>query len=188
MPLIGQGVKRLQCPVFGVTLSPPCTVPRPSSRLEETKAQSSPRAGRMRVVSTKSRKTLEAFLPLRSTCAAPGQGLGTCASQLRVILRPWRLLLGRSVMSDSVPPRGLEPAKLLCPWDPLGKNTGVGGHSFPRGSFQPRYQTHVSCLAGRFFTTKPPGKPKTLAINQPRKEKAREQSGHKRIIKTGLRG
>ena len=58
--------------------------------------------------------------------------------------------------------------------------------SFSRGSFQPRDQTHICCLAGRFFTTKPPGKSKTLAINQPRKEKAREQSGHKRIIIIGL--
>ena len=31
--------------------------------------------------------------------------------------------------------------------------------SFSRGFFQPRDQTHVSCLAGRFFATEPPGKP-----------------------------
>ena len=31
--------------------------------------------------------------------------------------------------------------------------------SFPRGSSQPRNQTCISHLAGRFFTTKPPGKP-----------------------------
>ena len=31
--------------------------------------------------------------------------------------------------------------------------------SFSRGSFQPRDQTWVSALAGRFFTTEPPGKP-----------------------------
>ena len=30
--------------------------------------------------------------------------------------------------------------------------------SFSGGSFQPRDQTQVSCLAGRFFTTGPPGK------------------------------
>ena len=30
--------------------------------------------------------------------------------------------------------------------------------SFSRGSSWPRDQTHVSCLAGRFFTTEPPGK------------------------------
>jgi len=41
--------------------------------------------------------------------------------------------------------------------------------SFARGS-QPRDQTHVSCLAGGFFTTEPPGKPiyfsKILKSNQ----------------------
>ena len=26
-------------------------------------------------------------------------------------------------------PHGLKPARLLCPWDFLGKNTGVGSHS-----------------------------------------------------------
>ena len=31
--------------------------------------------------------------------------------------------------------------------------------SFSWGSFRPRDQTHVSCIAGGFFTTEPPGKP-----------------------------
>ena len=31
--------------------------------------------------------------------------------------------------------------------------------SFSRGSSQPRDRTLVSCIAGRFFTTQPPGKP-----------------------------
>ena len=31
--------------------------------------------------------------------------------------------------------------------------------SFSRGSSPPRDQTWVSCIAGRFFTTEPPGKP-----------------------------
>ena len=31
--------------------------------------------------------------------------------------------------------------------------------SFSRGSSQPRDWTHVSCLAGGFFTSEPPGKP-----------------------------
>ena len=30
---------------------------------------------------------------------------------------------------------------------------------FSRGSSQPRDLTHISCTAGRFFTTEPPGKP-----------------------------
>ena len=33
--------------------------------------------------------------------------------------------------------------------------------SFSRESSLPRDRTHVSCLAGRFFTTEPPGKPPT---------------------------
>ena len=42
--------------------------------------------------------------------------------------------VSRSVMSDSLRPFGLQPARLLCPWDSPGKNTGVGCHSFSRGS------------------------------------------------------
>ena len=34
----------------------------------------------------------------------------------------------RSVMSDSLWPHGLQPARLLCPWDFPGKRTGVGCH------------------------------------------------------------
>ena len=33
-----------------------------------------------------------------------------------------------SVVSDSLPPHGLWPATLLCPWSFPGKNTGVGCH------------------------------------------------------------
>ena len=35
---------------------------------------------------------------------------------------------------------------------------------FSRGSSQPRDQTRVTCLAGRFFTTVPPGKPHSLYV------------------------
>ena len=35
-----------------------------------------------------------------------------------------------SVMSDSLRPHGLQPARLLCPGDSPGTNTGVGCH-FP---------------------------------------------------------
>ena len=34
--------------------------------------------------------------------------------------------------------------------------------SFSRGSSQPRDRMWVSCLAGKFFTTEPPGKPKEV--------------------------
>ena len=39
------------------------------------------------------------------------------------------------------------------PWKSPGQNTGVGSLSFSRGSSQPRDQTGVSCIAGRFFTS-----------------------------------
>ena len=34
--------------------------------------------------------------------------------------------------------------------------------SFSRGSSRPRDRIHVSCMAGRFFTTEQPGKPQSL--------------------------
>ena len=38
----------------------------------------------------------------------------------------WLDLLAVQVMSNSLCLYQLEPARLLCPWDSLGKNTGVG--------------------------------------------------------------
>ena len=40
-----------------------------------------------------------------------------------------------SVVSDSLRLHGLYPARLLCPWDAPGKNTGVGCHFLLQGSF-----------------------------------------------------
>ena len=40
-----------------------------------------------------------------------------------------------SVVSNSLRPHGLEPIRLLCPRDSLGKNTGVGRHSLLLGIF-----------------------------------------------------
>ena len=36
-------------------------------------------------------------------------------------------------MSDSLKPHGLKPARLLCPWNFRGKNTGEGCHAPPPG-------------------------------------------------------
>ena len=38
-------------------------------------------------------------------------------------------------VSDSLQPCGLQPTRLLCPWDSPGKNTGVGCHAFLQGIF-----------------------------------------------------
>ena len=41
----------------------------------------------------------------------------------------------------------LWPARLLCPWDTPGKNTGVGCHFLLQGIFWPRDGTHFSCVS-----------------------------------------
>ena len=64
-----------------------------------------------------------------------------------------------SVMFDSVQHYALQPARLLCPWDSPGKSTRLVVMPSSRGSSQLRDRTWVSCIAGRFFTTEPPGKP-----------------------------
>ena len=38
-----------------------------------------------------------------------------------------------SVVSNSLPPRGLQPTRLLCPRDSPGKNTAVDSHSLLQG-------------------------------------------------------
>ena len=40
-----------------------------------------------------------------------------------------------SVVSDSLQPHGLQPGRLLYPWDFPGKNTGVGCHFLIQGIF-----------------------------------------------------
>ena len=40
-----------------------------------------------------------------------------------------------SIMSDFLRPHGLWPTRLLCPWNSLGKNTGVNCHALLQGIF-----------------------------------------------------
>ena len=60
------------------------------------------------------------------------------------------LLFSHSVMSESSATTWTQPARLLCQWDFLGKNTGVAISS-SRDSSQPRNWTQAACIAGRFF-------------------------------------
>ena len=46
--------------------------------------------------------------------------------------------VSRSVVPDSLWPHGLQPTKLLCPWDFPGKDTGVGCHFLLQGIFPTR--------------------------------------------------
>ena len=50
-------------------------------------------------------------------------------------------------MSDSSRSHGLQPTRLLCPWDFPGKSTGVGCHCLLRSSHPGRHQTSLSILA-----------------------------------------
>ena len=64
---------------------------------------------------------------------------------------------------------GLQPTRLLCPWDFPGKNTGVDSISYYREYSPPRIEP---ALEGRFFTTESPGKPhwghiQTLKLSYP---------------------
>ena len=67
----------------------------------------------------------------------------------------------RSVMSDSLQPHGLYPARLLCPWNSPDKSTGVSSHSLLQGIFQTQGSNpgFLHCrqilfffFAGRFFS------------------------------------
>ena len=66
-------------------------------------------------------------------------------------------------VTDSLQPHGLKPSRLLCPWDFLGKNIGVGCHFllqesnfFPTGIKHlpnPGIKLASPALAGGFFTS-----------------------------------
>ena len=67
--------------------------------------------------------------------------------------------VSHSVMSDSLQPHGMWPARLLCPGISTGKNIGVGSCSLLQGIFSTQDQTWVSCMRGRFLQSEPPEKP-----------------------------
>ena len=67
-----------------------------------------------------------------------------------------------SVMSDSWQLHGLQPTRLLCPWDSPGKNPGVGCQALLQGIFPTQGSNpHLFCLlhwqAGS-LPLEPPGK------------------------------
>ena len=61
-----------------------------------------------------------------------------------------------SVEYDSWQLHGLQPARLLYPWNFPGKNTAVGCHFLLQWIFQNQIiNPVVSCIAGRLFITEP---------------------------------
>ena len=91
---------------------------------------------------------------------------------LFTITKTWKQpMLSCSIVSDSSRPHGLQTTRLLRPWDFSGKNTGVGCISFSRASSRHRDQSAISCIsciAGGFFTTEPPGKSISKTWKQPK--------------------
>ena len=72
-----------------------------------------------------------------------------------------------AVKSNSLEAHGLQPTRLLWPWNFSGKNTGGLPFPTPGDLPDPRMEptSFVSpTLAGRFFTTEPPGKPSLKEI------------------------
>ena len=56
-------------------------------------------------------------------------------------------------------PHGLQPARLLCPWDSPGKNTGAGCHFLPQGIFLTQGLNPGSpTLQADSLPSEPPGK------------------------------
>ena len=55
-------------------------------------------------------------------------------------------------MSNCLQPCGLQPARLLPPWDSPGKNTGLGSHFRLQGAFPTQGSPVSPALSGRFTT------------------------------------
>ena len=73
-----------------------------------------------------------------------------------------------SVVSDSLQPHELWPAKSVCPWNFPGKNTGLGCHCplqriFSTQRLNPRL-LHLLHWQADSLPLAPPGKPKLMAI------------------------
>ena len=66
-------------------------------------------------------------------------------------------------MSNSSQPHGLQPARLLCPWDFPSKITGVGCHALLQGIVPDQGMEPMSpaspALQVDSLSTEPPGKP-----------------------------
>ena len=75
-------------------------------------------------------------------------------SKETVFSRCW--LLSHPVVSNSLRPHGLYPARLLYPWNVSGKNAGVRCHTLRQGIFSTQgLNPHLvsPALAARFLTT-----------------------------------
>ena len=117
------------------TLLPQC----PNYQHSQKKKKNHPQAEGPQKIS-KPRPTYPPFslFPAAGGCISCSEMLCSFKAHLnpRDRVSPWILLLfffSCSVVSDSLQPRGLQPTRLLHPWDSPGKNTGVGCHLLLQG-------------------------------------------------------
>ena len=89
----------------------------------------------------------------------------------KCLLLPFVCVLSCSVMCDALRPHGLNPFRVLCPWDFQARIPEWVAVSYSRGIFPTQGLNHVSCMScfgGRFFTTASPGK--SLVVFTPNKK------------------
>ena len=79
-----------------------------------------------------------------------------------------------SVLSDSAQLHGLQPARLLRPWDSPGNSTGVGCHALLQGTLLTQGSNPHLLRLLRYqadsFPLGPPGKPAGNEYNKPEDE------------------
>ena len=83
-------------------------------------------------------------------------------TKLIIIEKKVKLIESQSCQ-NSFQPHGLQPTRLLCPWDSPSKNTRVGSPSLLHGIFlTPGIKPRSSALQAYALLSEPPGKPKSL--------------------------
>ena len=70
-----------------------------------------------------------------------------------------------AVVSDSLLPHGLQPARLLCPWDSPDRYSGVGCHALLQGNLpDPGIEPRSPSLQADSLLSGPPGKPENTGV------------------------
>ena len=100
------------------------------------------------------------WLPQTSPTPSPFPPSSSCSARMPAGFAPGRHMLSHSVTPDSLRPHGLQPTRLLCPWDSPGKNTEVGlPCPPPRGLPDPGIKLRSPELQADSLPSEPPGEP-----------------------------